>query len=98
MTIRRSGFPDSPGGRYPAVSHRLARARRFRRRRRHRHRRRLEVVVRVPAETGRATQAVPQEARASLAALGDDLAELRLQAEAAGSEQHRQRYQRVHDH
>jgi len=41
---------------------------------------------------------MPQERRARLAAFGDDLVELRLQAEAAGSEQQRQRYRRIHDH
>lgn len=64
-----------------------------------RRRRRLEALAgRGPAEAGRAAQAVPQERRARLAALGDDLVELRLQAEAAGGEQQRQRYRRVHDH
>lgn len=72
------------------VVHRAARRRR---------RRRLEALAgRGPAEAGRAAQAVPQERRARLAALGDDLVELRLQAEAAGGEQQRQRYRRVHDH
>lgn len=60
--------------------------------------RRLEALGRGPAEAGRATQAVPQERRARLTALGDDLVELRLQAQAAGGEQQRQRYRRVHDH
>lgn len=64
----------------------------------HRRRRRLEALGRGPAEAGRAAQAVPQKRRARLAALGDDLVELRLQAEAAGGEQQRQRYRRVHDH
>lgn len=41
-------------------------------------RRRLEALGRGPAEAGRAAQTVPQERRARLAALGDDLVELRL--------------------
>ncbi|KYQ50971.1 hypothetical protein ALC60_09909 [Trachymyrmex zeteki] len=61
-------------------------------------RRRLEALGRGTAEAGRAAQTMPQERRARLAALGDDLVELRLQAEAAGGEQQRQRYRRVHDH
>lgn len=64
----------------------------------HRVARSLEALVRAPAEAVRAAQAVPQEGRASLAALGDDLVQLVLQAEAAGGEQQRQRYRRVHDH
>lgn len=63
-----------------------------------RRRRRLEALGRGPAEAGSAAQAVPQKRRARLTALGDDLVELRLQAEAAGGQQQRQRYRRVHDH
>lgn len=51
--------------------------------------RRLEALSRGPAEAGCAAQTMPQERRARLAALGDDLVELRLQAEAAGGEQQR---------
>lgn len=69
-----------------------------RRPRRRRHPRRLEALGRRPAEAGRAPQAVPEEGRAGLAALGDDLVQLVLQAKAAGGEQQRQRYRRVHDH
>lgn len=50
----------------------------YRAARRRRHRRRLEALGRAPAEAGRATQAVTQEGRARLAALGDDLVQLRL--------------------
>lgn len=49
----------------------------------HRVARPLEALVYAPAEAGSAAQTVPQEGRARLAALGDDLVQLILQAEAA---------------
>lgn len=49
----------------------------------HRVARPLEALVYAPAEAGSAAQTVPQEGRARLAALGDDLVQLVLQAEAA---------------